>query len=145
MEILSKNPPETVQLAVNLALKLRPKTATATVIGLYGDLGAGKTTFSQGLAGALGVTESVTSPTFVIEKIYKLPTGSFFTHLIHIDCYRLEASNELATLGFKDVLNNPSNLIIIEWPDRVAEIIPADHQRIFFEFIDEHTRRISYV
>src|SRR3989344_5756853 len=123
MEILSKNVAETNKEAGKLANKLVPLGSKATVIGLYGNLGSGKTTFVQGLARALGISEIVTSPTFVIEKIYKLPTDSQFDHLIHIDCYRLEKESELEVLGFNNILNNPRNLIVIEWPEKVKEIM----------------------
>src|ERR1700733_3565857 len=69
----------------------------ACVVGLYGDLGSGKTTFTQAVAKILGITEVVNSPTFVIEKIYKLEHERF-EHLIHIDAYRLEKSSELEKL-----------------------------------------------
>ena len=143
MEILSKNVAETNKEAGKLANKLVPLGSKATVIGLYGNLGSGKTTFVQGLARALGISEIVTSPTFVIEKIYKLPTDSQFDHLIHIDCYRLEKESELEVLGFNNILNNPRNLIVIEWPEKVKEIMPADHRQIHFEFVDGQTRQIN--
>lgn len=116
----------------------------ACVVGLYGDLGSGKTAFTQAVAKLLGIAENVTSPTYVIEKIYpihSLPTG--FKHLIHIDAYRLEKSAELAHLGWGEIIKDPQNLILIEWPERVADIMPADHIRLKFTFIDETTREIE--
>lgn len=115
----------------------------ATVVGLFGDLGSGKTTFSQSVAKILGVAENVTSPTFVIEKIYELPTSGRFKHLIHIDCYRLESSSEMAKLGWSEIIANPENLIFVEWPEKIADILPADMIKIDFKFIDETTREIS--
>ncbi len=115
----------------------------AVVVGLYGDLGSGKTTFAQALAKLFGVTETVTSPTFVIEKIYKV-NSSRFSHLIHIDAYRLESGKELERLGWKDILGDPKHLILIEWPERVADILPKETKKIHFTFVDETTRKISY-
>lgn len=125
----------------------------AHVVGLYGDLGSGKTAFSQAVAKLLGVTETVTSPTYVIEKIYSLDKKAgadaanslptVFKHLIHIDAYRIEKSEELIHLGWKNLLSDPENLILIEWPERVADIMPPDHIRLQFTFIDETTREIE--
>ena len=130
------------KVAADVASTLKPQNV-GTVLALQGDLGAGKTTFTQGLAKALGVTETVTSPTFVIEKIYKLDHQAF-DHLIHIDAYRLEQSSELARLGWQDILSNPRNIIAIEWPEKVADIMPKDQRVLKFTFIDESTREIEY-
>lgn len=115
----------------------------AQVFGLAGNLGSGKTTFTQAVAKALGVNEGVTSPTFVIEKIYKL-SGQVFDRLIHIDAYRLESGRELLQLGWHEISSDPKNLIMIEWPERVADILPADLKKINFAFIDEKTREIEF-
>ncbi|TAK57916.1 tRNA (adenosine(37)-N6)-threonylcarbamoyltransferase complex ATPase subunit type 1 TsaE [Patescibacteria group bacterium] len=163
MEFISHSVLETASFAKDFLEKLadRGKASSATVVGLYGNLGAGKTTFTQCLAKELGIMETITSPTFVIEKIYPLkhsPSTVFpqgcsttspqsspqfklpFTQLIHIDAYRLEKGAELAVLGFEKLLNDPKNLILIEWPERVADIMPKDHFRLKFEFVDENTR-----
>ncbi len=115
----------------------------ATVVGLRGDLGSGKTAFVQQIAELLGVTASVTSPTFVIEKIYKLE-HAHFTHLIHIDAYRLETDKELLSLGWSEIIADPKNLIMIEWPEKVPGCMPGYSEYINFEFINEATRAISY-
>jgi len=113
----------------------------ATVVTLSGELGAGKTTFAQGIARALGVEETVSSPTFVIEKIYQL-SGQRFEKLIHIDAYRLKNQHELDVLGWKEIITEPKNLIVLEWPERVAEAIPENAIRIRFD-IEGDTRIIS--
>ena len=120
--------------------------STATVLGLSGDLGAGKTTFTQALAGILGVKESVTSPTFVIEKVYDLtePHLFGFKKLIHIDAYRLDSGTELLSLGFKELLEDQNNLIIVEWPERVADVLPQGTKILKFTFINETTREVTY-
>ncbi len=114
----------------------------ATVVALSGELGAGKTTFAQGIALALGVTESVTSPTFVIEKIYQLD-GQVFSRLIHIDAYRLNDPHELEVLGWKEIAADPANLIIIEWPEKAASLITKDAIRVSFEGSGD-SREITY-
>jgi len=120
---------------------LKPAQDRATLVTLSGELGAGKTTFVQAAAEALGVTDTVTSPTFVIEKIYLLEKQKF-SRLIHIDAYRLKSAHELEALGWKDLLADSHNLILIEWPERVAEIIPEDAIRVRID-IDEDRRIIT--
>ncbi len=115
----------------------------ATVVALSGDLGAGKTTFTQALARHFGIEEQVSSPTFVIEKIFPIERGAF-KRLIHIDAYRLKSAHELEVLGWAELLHDPKNLILIEWPERVAELIPLSAHRIALTFVDERTRTISY-
>lgn len=115
----------------------------AVIVALSGDLGAGKTTFVQAAAEVLEVREDVTSPTFVIEKIYQL-TGQKFQRLIHIDAYRLESSHELEVLGFEEFLKDPGNLILLEWPEKVSELIPSEAVRVRFDIHgDERTISIN--
>lgn len=126
-----------------LVADAHPHTDHATVWALSGDLGAGKTTFSQCVAEALGVEDVVTSPTFVIQKIYRLPEASAFDHLIHIDAYRLEGGGELVDLGWHNLLDEPTNIVLIEWPERVSDVIPDYAERFTFEHVNETTRRIT--
>lgn len=116
----------------------------ACVVALYGDLGSGKTTFTQVVAKELGVEERVASPTFVIEKVYHLSSGQKFQRLIHIDCYRLDSPSELEHLGWAEIVADQGNLIMVEWADKIASILPPDYLKIKFKFIDEQTREISY-
>lgn len=114
----------------------------AFVVGLYGDLGSGKTTFVQRFAKNLGVKEFVTSPTFVIEKVYDIEHKDF-DKLVHIDAYRLDSANELLTLGWEKLFENPKNLILIEWPEKVKEILPENHAKVKFRFLSENEREIE--
>lgn len=91
----------------------------ATIVGLSGHLGAGKTALVKSVAKELGIDEEVTSPTFVLMKIYEI-NNSPFKRLIHIDAYRLEKREELEALRFEDVINDSGNLVIIEWPENVG-------------------------
>ncbi|HEY4517000.1 MAG TPA: tRNA (adenosine(37)-N6)-threonylcarbamoyltransferase complex ATPase subunit type 1 TsaE [Candidatus Paceibacterota bacterium] len=111
---------------------LQPEIGTATVVALSGELGAGKTTFAQALARALGVEETVNSPTFVIEKIYAL-SHQKWQRLIHIDAYRLKSAEELRALGWERMVADKNNLIVIEWPENVAGAIPESAHRITIE------------
>ncbi|MCR4284071.1 MAG: tRNA (adenosine(37)-N6)-threonylcarbamoyltransferase complex ATPase subunit type 1 TsaE [Parcubacteria group bacterium] len=151
MKKITTNLKETQSLASDLAKEIMKESGDkAKVIGLIGDLGAGKTTFTQAFAETLGVKEKVSSPTFVIEKIYKIPKlrkcdvrRKQFEHLIHIDAYRIEDNREIIHLGWKEIIDNPKNIILVEWADKVEEILPKDTQKIFFKFIDENTREIK--
>jgi len=114
-------------------LKTKKPQKTALVVGLYGNLGAGKTTFTQAVAKQLGIKEKIQSPTFVIERIYEIPKKNFaFKRLIHIDAYRLQNPKELQALGFQKILKDKNNLIFIEWADKVFKILPKNHWQIFF-------------
>ncbi|MEI6191387.1 MAG: tRNA (adenosine(37)-N6)-threonylcarbamoyltransferase complex ATPase subunit type 1 TsaE [bacterium] len=164
MKVLSKNLEETNKVAKDFLNKLSPKNDSATIVGLFGDLGSGKTTFTQALAKHLNVSEVVTSPTFVIEKIYLLNddrklsedplrltrTNRYeeipkaFKKLIHIDAYRLDSGKELLSLQFAEIQKDPKNLILIEWPERVADILPVDLVKINFKFISENEREILF-
>ncbi|KND48311.1 MAG: tRNA threonylcarbamoyl adenosine modification protein YjeE [Parcubacteria bacterium C7867-003] len=139
MKHLVNNLEETEKVAQDFVAKIVPNSEAATVVGLYGDLGAGKTNFTQAVAKVLGVNETIVSPTFVIEKIYEL-TNQKFSHLIHIDAYRLESSQELLNLGWQKIITDPKNLILIEWPERVADIMP-EHVKISLKHLENQSSR----
>jgi len=141
MEKISTTLSETSIIAEEFVRNLKKKETRALVVCLFGELGAGKTTFTQAAAKSLGITETVQSPTFVIEKIYKLEDQEF-EHLVHIDAYRLEKGSELVSLGWHDMVSERGNLIFLEWPERVAEILPRDCVSVHFEFVDEGRRKI---
>lgn len=142
-KIISKGLEETADFALSLVKNLKPRDSGATIFGLSGDLGSGKTTFTKEVASLLGIKkEEVTSPTFVIEKIYAINHPGF-SHLIHIDAYRLEKADELLHLGWQEIIADPKNLIFVEWPERVKSVLPKQTQTVFFEFVDENTRTIQ--
>lgn len=144
--MLSKSLADTEKIVTDFLVDLRPSSDKATVVGLSGDLGSGKTTFSQSLAKQLGVVETVTSPTFVIQKIYLLgdENKNGFKKLIHIDCYRLNNGAEMAKIGWAEIGADPENLIVVEWPEKIADILPADMIKVDFAFVDETTREITF-
>ena len=145
MKIISKSLEDTEKIVRELVEKEFVKNdGGALIVGLYGDLGSGKTAFTQVVAKCLGVKETVTSPTFVIEKIYKLDNKNF-DHLIHIDAYRLKSGDELLHLGWEEIAKNPKNIIFIEWPERVAEILPNNIKKIYFTFVGENSREIKMI
>ncbi len=139
-------PEDTQALAARFIMSLASEKGmrgTSTIVALKGDLGAGKTVFVKGAAEALGVHEVVTSPTFVIEKIYRLPDGQAWKNLVHIDAYRLTCEDELATIGWGDVATDPNNIIMVEWPEQVGTGIPERAVWLEFTTVDETTRTIA--
>ena len=116
----------------------------ATLIALSGDLGAGKTAFTKAVAKVLGVSEEVTSPTFVLEKIYQL-AGKQWKHLIHIDAYRLEGGHELLAIGFDGIYRDAGNLILLEWPEKVPSALEGKKALpMSFKSVSETVREISW-
>jgi len=104
----------------------------ATIIALEGDLGSGKTYFAQKFGEVAGVKETMTSPTFSLMNFYKIDWCGF-KKLIHIDAYRLEKDTELETLGWQEIIDNPENIVLLEWPERVERLLPSDTKRLLFK------------
>lgn len=135
--VLCDSPAATHELASQLARGL----TAPIVIALYGDLGAGKTFFTQALARALGVTEPVTSPTFTLINEYELPDGGV---LFHVDVYRLhDAEAEAIALGLEELFDH--GIVVIEWADRIVDLLPEARIDIHFEYVDEGQRRITLI
>ena len=110
------------------------------VIALHGDLGAGKTTFVQALAAALGVNRPVTSPTFTLVGEYPLPGGG---RLVHADLYRLKPGTDLESIGFDEYLNS-DDIVAIEWAERAADALPPDAVHLHFDLVPgDDSRRIA--
>ncbi len=126
---------------------LVPAKRGATLVTLSGELGAGKTAFAKAVAKALSVEEHVTSPTFVLEKIYALPaprSGPGFSRLVHIDAYRLESGKDLASIGFDELMQDSGNLLLLEWPEKVSDKLPTPAIRISLVAHADGSRTISY-
>ena len=145
MEFLSKSDIETKNKAKDLLKNLveNEGSQNAHVLALEGDLGSGKTTFTQGIAEALLITERVQSPTFVIEKIYKILNHPRWAHLVHIDAYRLDNESELTHLGWKEFVENTKNLIVIEWSERIKKVLPKKYIKIHIDHIGKNIRKIK--
>lgn len=138
MEVLSKSTLQTEKLAGRVAKKLK----SGDILALYGELGSGKTTFTNFLVGELGIKSRVQSPTFVIIRRYK-NGGSSISVVNHVDLYRVQGSSEIKDLGLEEVLLEPNSVTVIEWPELVEDLLPEDTVRIYFEYIDEYKRRIN--
>ncbi len=122
---------------------LSPQEDKATLVTLSGELGAGKTAFTKAVAKVLGVTVDLTSPTFVLQKAYDISYNGF-SRLIHIDAYRLESGEELAPLRLDESLEDPKNLIMLEWPEKVVGALPAAAISIAIEPNADGSRTMRY-
>lgn len=114
----------------------------AVVIALEGDLGSGKTHFVQGFAKHLDIKEKITSPTFVILKRFKIG-GAKIRNLIHIDAYRIEKPEEILELRWNEFINDPSNIILVEWADKIRNVLPKKYFLIKLEVVSEKERSID--
>ncbi len=135
--MISKSITKTQKIAKDLIKKIPKTRDSAFVIALKGDLGGGKTTFVKGLAKGLNIKEKITSPTFVIYKKY----NNFY----HFDCYRIEKAKEILDLGFKQIIQDPKNIVAIEWAEKIKRIIPKQALWITFKFIDQSKREINMI
>jgi tRNA threonylcarbamoyladenosine biosynthesis protein TsaE len=135
LQFTSESATETQRIASLLARKIKGKT----VICLYGNLGSGKTTFVQGFAKALGISNNIPSPTFVLVKEYPIKDGRV---LCHVDLYRLENKSDVKTIGLPEILEETNMIVIIEWAEKAKTILPGKRINVFFEYINLNTRRI---
>src|SRR3989338_1699648 len=160
---------QTQKIGENLAKQILKQNLgnIATVLGLQGELGAGKTTFLQGFAKGLGIKEKVLSPTFIIMKKFEIrnpkfetnsklkirnkkvpqnrrPSILWYKYFYHIDCYRLKDEKDLAVLGIREIMLNPENIVAIEWPEKVTSMLPKHRNSIKFSYINKTTREIIF-
>ena len=146
-QIITKSSEETKDFAKVLVgewLELNKTKNSSWLVCLSGDLGSGKTTFVQGLAEELGIKEVVNSPTFLIMKKYSARRDEALPHLYHFDCYRISDYQEILDLGWEEIISEKNNIIVIEWPEKIEEILPKKRLAIKFEFIDENVRKINF-
>lgn len=135
-KIISRSEAETEAFAEKLAGTLPP----GTVLTLDGDLGAGKTVFSRGFARGLKITEPVSSPTYTIIQEYSLPAGGM---LYHLDLYRISNSASALAFGVDEFLDDPESYALIEWPERIADILPPDRIQVRIRHLSDCEREIS--
>ncbi len=135
LDFISRSPEQTRRMGMRLGAMLEP----GDVVCLQGDLGAGKTTFVQGLAQGWGSLDAVSSPTFIIVNMYRRPDES---QLFHLDTYRLESAPEAAMLDLDDMLY--AGPLVIEWPERIESVLPKERLWLFLEYIGEEQRRIQF-
>lgn len=112
------------------------------VFALYGDLGCGKTTFTQGFARALGIQSKIISPTFIIIRSYKINYGTF-RRLYHIDLYRIENVYDLDDLGLEEIINDKENIVVIEWPEKMEKLL-KNALKIKLKYVSDNERRLIF-
>ena len=118
------------------------KNTAAIILALQGDLGAGKTTFTQGFMKGLGFKKRVASPTFILMRRHKI-VGNF-SNVFHIDAYRLKKPEQFGVLGLDEILKDPRNIVLIEWPEQAGKLIPKNATWITFNYgKKEHERTIA--
>lgn len=120
MKITTNTEKETIQFAQKIAKELQG----GEIIGLIGDLGAGKTVFSKGLAKGLGIKDMITSPTYVVMKVYDVPKHQNIKKLCHIDAYRLISAHDIEAIGALEYMERNDTVTVIEWPDKIKKILP---------------------
>ena len=151
MKITTNSEKETFDFAKKYANKLKG----GDVIGLIGDLGAGKTVFTKGLASGLGIIKHITSPTFVLMKVYKIQNskparaqnciadGSKIQNLIHIDAYRINNENDIIGIGIEEYLNKKDTIVVIEWAEKIKKILTKNTKYVTMKYKSNNSRFIN--
>ncbi len=134
-EFFTHSPDQTRRLGMRLGALLKP----GMVVGLIGDLGAGKTTLVQGIAAGWGALDPVTSPTFILLNVYRRPDGQ---NLYHLDAYRLQSPNEAWDLDLPSAWD--SGPLVVEWADRIADVLPPDRLDIRLTWLDDWKRHLLF-
>ncbi len=135
--IITKNAQETQDLGEEIGKGLKG----GEVLALYGELGSGKTTFVQGLARGMGVRGRILSPTFTLVRSHKISHKSM--RLYHMDFYRIDSVHEAEALGLKELWADPKNICVIEWAEKIKEILPRKRWDIKFDYLSENERQIE--
>lgn len=142
---------ELASLAKAVSADVSPKVNRALLVFLSGNLGSGKTTFTQKAAKYLGVTEKILSPTFVFVHEHKIPeafsikheTEKKFKRLIHVDAYRIETKRDLEAIGLREYIKNPEYLILIEWAEKIARWLPKPDIVLHFKHHSPKLRNVK--
>jgi tRNA threonylcarbamoyladenosine biosynthesis protein TsaE len=147
--ITSKTPQETQKLGEELATHLirsqKEGTEVPHIVCLYGELGAGKTVFTQGFAKGLGLPSRLVSPTFIIVKRYSLKNDTQYFY--HVDLYRLQKIEDIESLGLNEIFADKQAIVVVEWAERLGTIFPKERIDIRWAKVVDDTRTItiSYV
>jgi len=136
---------------LKLAEKLSKKAKTPLCICLYGNLGSGKTVFSKGFAKGMGIpVKQIKSPTYTLIRKYTAGHGGPAgvqngekRFLYHCDFYRIQEPDELISSDLEEIFQQQNSIVLIEWPERIENLLPKKRQNIIFEYKDDHTRIIT--
>lgn len=132
----TKSQQETINLGKSIASKFKP----GDIILLEGNLGAGKTTLTKGIAEYFGIKKNITSPTFSLMNVHEIQRfkDSKIQRLVHVDTYRLEDEKDLIEIGIEDYLGNPDTICLIEWPEKISKLLSSKKViRIKIEHLDK--------
>ena len=141
MRIITNSEKETFKFAEKFAKTLKG----GEIIGLIGDLGAGKTVFAKGLAVGLGIKDTITSPTFVLMKIYQIrDPRSAIRNLVHIDAYRAKNPQDIIAIGAEEYFQRSDTVATIEWADKIKIILPSKTKFIKIKLSGNNNRIINY-
>jgi len=136
LDIISHSPEQTARLGKRLGMLLQP----GDVVCLSGDMGAGKTVFARGIGEGWGAQHRLTSPTYTLVHEHRRDDNQ---RLHHLDCYRMESVDEIDTIGFDDMLEGNS-VVLIEWAERILEAVPAQHLWIELRVIESTRRNLLF-
>ncbi|KKR76429.1 MAG: hypothetical protein UU21_C0010G0012 [Candidatus Levybacteria bacterium GW2011_GWA2_40_8] len=135
---ISKSPEETKKIAGEIASSLQP----GDVIALFGELGSGKTTFVQGMTKELGIKDRIISPTFLIIREHKLKTTNpKLKTLFHVDLYRID--KDFMNLGLQEIFSDREAVMVIEWAEKIENLLPEKRIDIHFKYINENVRELE--
>ena len=138
--IITKRPQETAAVGEKLARDLASRE-DSHILCLYGQLGSGKTTFTQGFARGLGIASRLLSPTFIIVRRYQIPKKE--SYLYHVDLYRLNKVTEMEEIGLPEIFADPASYTVVEWAERLGELLPNNRIDIRFEVMDDERHIVT--
>lgn len=140
--MITKSAAQTKKVGEGIAQKIK----NGGVVCLYGDLGAGKTTLVQGIARGLGIKRQIVSPTFIIIRQYKIKIQKTkVNYLWHIDLYRLQNIDEAKEIGIEEIVADPENITLIEWPEKIESILPKKRMEIKLQTVSEKERKLEII
>lgn len=137
---ISSSSQDTQEIAKKIASKLN----SGTTICLWGNMAAGKTTFTQGVGEFFNINR-LTSPTFIIMREYEIESHPTIKKLYHLDLYRLESSDEIKAFDIEEIIADPANLVVIEWPEKLNDMIPKNRLDIYLKSTDDNEREIKII
>lgn len=134
-DFLSRAPEQTRRVGFRLGAMLKP----GDVLALHGDLGAGKTTFVQGIAQGWGSVDEVSSPTFVLVNVYRRPDGALIHHM---DAYRIQSALEAEDLDLDEMMH--SGALLVEWAERIQSALPQEHLEVQLAYVNDEQRSLAF-
>ncbi len=141
LDLISHSPQQTRNVGLHLGQVLRP----GDVVLLFGEVGSGKTALTQGIAQGLQVSTYVQSPTFTLVVEHKGVDGDGNpVTLYHLDLYRIEDAGEIDTFGHEEYLDDPSGIVVIEWPERLGVLVPEEHLLMAIDYLADTKRKLRF-